>query len=232
MHNKIIVISNGPGLEEVRDEFGHSYDWVQSQCSIDDVEFCQYNAYKGVFPNVEDGLGWIITGSAKSTYEDLEWIVELEILIKKAYEVRKPILGICFGHQLIAQALGGLVEKNKLGWELGSSRICFNDQGVSSPIFRNILKEDYFYMSHQDVVTKLPRDAIELAFNEMGNQAYQIGNFIYGVQFHPEFPYNVAKKYADIRYQKGMINNKLEISESQTSGQVINNFIQNLKGNI
>ena len=85
MDNKIVVISNGPGLEEVRDEFGHSYDWVQSQCNIDDVEFCQYNAYKGVFPNVEDGLGWIITGSAKSTYEDLEWIVELEILIKKAF---------------------------------------------------------------------------------------------------------------------------------------------------
>jgi len=232
MKKKIIVISCGPGLDEVKEEYGHSYQWVQNECSTDNVIFFQYNAYKGLFPNIEEGSAWIITGSAKSTYEDLEWIVELEILIKKAYEIQKPILGICFGHQLIAQALGGIVKKNKKGWELGSSTITLNGKGLSSPLFKNILDKDYFYMSHQDVIMQLPHHGIELAYNDMGNQAYSIGNFIYGVQFHPEFSYEVVKKYADIRYEKGIIGSKLKILKSKTSGKVIDNFIANLKGNL
>jgi len=231
MKKKIIVISCGPGLDEVKEEYGHSYQWVQNQCNAD-VDFFQYNAYKGFFPNIEEGSAWIITGSAKSTYEDLEWIVELEILIKKAYEIQKPILGICFGHQLIAQALGGIVKKNEKGWELGSSTIALNDRGFSSPLFKNISDKDYFYMSHKDVVAQLPNYAVELACNDMGNQAYSIGSFIYGVQFHPEFSYEVAKKYADIRYEKGIIDSKLKILKSKTSGKVIDNFITNSKGNL
>ena len=232
MNKNIIVISCGPGLENVRNEFGHSYQWVQNSCNISDVNFFQSNAYKGDFPALEDGDGWIITGSSKSAYDDIEWIVELEMLIKRAYEVQKSILGICFGHQLIAQALGGLVEKNKKGWELGSSNININQQGLDSPIFKNILCDDSFYMSHKDVVVRLPAEAIELASNDKGNQAYSIGDSIYGVQFHPEFPYSVAKKYAAIRHAKGIIDNNPLIVESKTSQDIINNFINNLKGDI
>ena len=231
MKKQITVISCGPGLDEIRDEYGHSYQWVQDRCNIDNVIFSQSNAYKGDFPKLEQGSGWIITGSAKSTYEDLEWIVELEILVKKAYEIHKPILGICFGHQLIAQTLGGVVEKNKRGWELGSNTIIINNQGTSSPIFNDISNRDHFYMSHQDIVTRLPQHAVELAYNDMGNQAYSVGNFIYGVQFHPEFTYTVAKKYADLRHEKGIIENKLTILRSKTSGNIINNFINILEGN-
>ena len=232
MKKEIIVISCGPGIDEVKNKYGHSYQWVQERSNVNSTIFHQSNAYKGEFPKIEDGDGWIITGSAKSTYEDLEWIVELEILIRKAYQVQKPVLGICFGHQLIAQALNGVVKKNKKGWELGSAKITINQYGYNSPIFKNILQDDYFYMSHQDVVLKLPDNAIELASNAMGNQAYSISNFIYGVQFHPEFPYVIAKRYANLRFEKGIIKNKLNVLKSKTSNYVINNFINNLKGNI
>ena len=87
-------------------------------------------------------------------------------------------------------------------------------------------------MSHKDIVVTLPKHAIELAYNDMGNQAYSIGNSIYGVQFHPEFTYTVTKRYADLRYEKGLIKNKLKILKSKTSSYIINNFINSLKGNI
>ena len=232
MKKEVVVIINGPGLKEVRDKYGHSYDWVRNACNVSDVSFSQSNSYKGQFPNLDDGDGWIITGSAKSAYADIDWIIELEILIKRAYEVQKPILGICFGHQLIAQALGGIVEKNNKGWELGSSTININDRGLISPIFKNILSDDFFYMSHEDVVSKLPPGAIELASNNKGNQSYSIGNFIYGVQFHPEFPYDVAQKYAFVRYQKGLIQNKPIVKRSRTSHNIINNFIKLLESDI
>ena len=229
---EIIIISCGPGLNEVRNIYGHSTQWVQDRCEIKNVIYSESKGYKCELPEIQDGTGWIITGSSKSTYEDLEWIVELEILIKKAVQVQKPILGICFGHQLIAQALGGKVEKNKRGWELGSNNVIINDKGRLSPIFSNILKDDYFYMSHQDVVVTLPKDSVELAYNDMGNQAYRIGDFIYGVQFHPEFSYDVANKYANLRYAKGMIKNKPKVLKSKTSYKIINNFIKILKGNV
>jgi len=232
MKKKISVISCGPGLENIREEYGHSYQWVQDVCDLSDVHFSQSNVYKGDFPKIEDGDGWIITGSAKSTYDDIGWIVELEILIKRAYEVQKPILGICFGHQLIAQALGGLVEKNNKGWELGSSNIDINKEGVISPLFTGIPKDDSFYMSHQDIVTKLPKQAVELAVNEKGNQSYCIGEFIYGVQFHPEFPHAVAQEYAKTRYERGLISNNPIVVRSKKSQNIINNFIKNLKGGL
>ena len=101
---------------------------------------------------------------------------------------------------------------------------------MNSPIFKNIFKDDSFYMSHEDVVVRLPKQAIELASNHKGNQSYRIGDFIYGVQFHPEFPYAVAKKYAMARYEKGLIEDKPVIVESKNSHDIINNFINNLKG--
>tara|TARA_B100001250_G_C19727350_1_gene756728 strand:- start:190 stop:882 length:693 start_codon:yes stop_codon:yes gene_type:complete len=229
---KIVVISCGPGLDEVKNKYGHSYQWVQDRCDMEDIYFSQSNVYKGEFPKLEDGDGWIITGSAKSVYEDLDWIVELEMLIKRAHEIQKPILGICFGHQIIAQALGGIVKKNKKGWELGSCKININNHGALSKIFKDILLDDYFYMSHQDTVSKLPNHSLELASNEMGNQAYSIGGFIYGVQFHPEFSQIIAEKYALIRYEKGVLKNKPIVFNSQTSYNVINNFIKILQESI
>ena len=78
----------------------------------------------------------------------------------------------------------------------------------------------------------LPKNAVELAYNKMGNQAYRIGRFIYCVQFHPEFSYEITKKYAELRYKKGIIKNQPNVFKSETSNYVITNFIKNLKGNI
>ena len=75
MKKKVIIISCGPGLEDVRNEYGHSYQWVQDACNLPCIDFYQSNAYKGEFQNLQDGDGWIITGSAKSAYDDIEWII-------------------------------------------------------------------------------------------------------------------------------------------------------------
>ena len=63
--------------------------------------------------------GWLITGSKHGVYDDLPWIAPMEQLLRDAYEASVPIVGICFGHQLLAQALGGRVEKFSQGWSVG-----------------------------------------------------------------------------------------------------------------
>lgn len=227
---KISILKCGPGIDVIKAKHGHASDWVTEiiQAYDKNIEVSVIDSYKCIMPEVNDDA-WIITGSSSSCYEDKDWIVELEILIKKGYDLNKPILGICFGHQIISQALGGKVIKNLKGWELGSNKIVKTEFGLKSQIFNSIPDDNDYYFSHQDIVSELPQTAVELAYNEMGNQAYSIGKNIFGVQFHPEFNYKVMKSYVNRRMEMGITPKNPFISKQNTSYFVINNFINLLE---
>tara|TARA_B100000029_G_C17463755_1_gene919479 strand:+ start:319 stop:1008 length:690 start_codon:yes stop_codon:yes gene_type:complete len=222
---RVSILKCGPGIDEIRNVYGHASDWVAEIVSSYDnnININVINSYECIQPDNDDA--WIITGSSSSCYEDKDWIVELEFQIKRGYEVNKPILGICFGHQIIAQSLGGKVIKNPMGWELGSNKINITDYGKKSEIFNSIPNNNDYYFSHQDTVLDLPRNAIELAYNEMGNQAYCIGEKIFGVQFHPEFSFDVMEAYIKRRISMGIFPKNPFISSSNSSYFVITNFL-------
>jgi GMP synthase (glutamine-hydrolysing) len=221
----IIIICCGPGLNEVNVTNGYASQWIQNACNLDNIKFLIKNAYLSDIPLYNEGDAWIIAGSSSSVYEDKEWIIELEIAIKRAYEIDKPLLGICFGHQLIAQALGGKVEKNARGWELGTYPINIVKKWKTHKIFSNVNENDVFYTSHKDVITQLPPMAVELANNKKGNQAFSVGNKIIGVQFHPEFTHSVMNKYIEVRQRMGATVDDLSIKRSKSSYKIIDNFI-------
>ena len=227
--NKIIILSAGPGLPEVVTKYGHSSEWIPDILSNHQVEFEVKKVYENDFDSITDVDGWIITGSKYSVYDNIDWIKNLQKHIEKIISKNKPILGICFGHQLLAKTLGGVVEKNSLGWELGSYRINLTDSGKESMIFSGINDKDLFYESHQDVVTKLPANSISLAYNNKGNQSFKYGNSVYGVQFHPEFSYDIIKELMRIRINKGirLDNNNLELSIN--GKKILHNFIDILE---
>lgn len=228
---KLLIISAGPGMDEIRDIYGHAIDWISSFLNDKSLDISINHIYKNENFNHSEYDAWIITGSASSVLDSNQWISTLKDKIIYAYNNSIPILGICFGHQIISSALGGKVEKNKKGWELGSFKVNFNRYGRDSLLFKNIDFNDYFYFSHEDIVLKLPQDAIELASNNMGLQSYSINNKIYGVQFHPEFSLEIAQKYVQIRYNKGIISSFNHIHKSKTSYKVISNFIDIVKEN-
>ncbi len=222
---KLLIISAGPGLDEIKSIYGHAIDWINSIINDNSVSISTCDIYDN--SNFDETFydAWIITGSAYSVLDSDKWISILKEKIKFAFNNQIPILGICFGHQIISQALGGEVKKNHLGWELGSNKIQFNEKGISIKIFKNIDRNDNFYFSHEDVVVNLPDSAVKLASNEMGLQSYVINDLIYGVQFHPEFTKNIIQKYVDIRFEKGIIKERKNVLESKTSHLVISNFI-------
>ena len=226
---KLLIISAGPGMDEVRSIYGHAIDWIASFIPNLPIDITINNIYKNEVFNPSLYDAWIITGSASSVMDNEQWINELKNQIKYAYNNSIPILGICFGHQIISSALGGDVGRNQKGWELGSYKINFNEQGRNSLLFKGIDFDDYFYFSHEDIVVSLPKDALELASNSMGIQSYSIKNKIYGVQFHPEFSVDIAKKYVEVRYNKGIIPSFNEVYESKTSYKIISNFIDIVK---
>lgn len=138
--------------------------------------------------------GIVISGSAASVYDDEEWITQLSNSILEWDQQKLPILGVCFGHQLIAQIFGGKVEKNKRGWEVGSCDLDLTEAGKSDLLFHSIPPRFKVMQSHQDIVTQLPPGAECLASSAICEfQSFKIGNRIRTVQFHPEYTVDQMK---------------------------------------
>jgi GMP synthase-like glutamine amidotransferase len=158
----------------------------------------------------------IIGGSIHSTYENLPWIKDLEQLIRGAEQKKIPLLGICFGHQIIAQALGGKVIKGHKGRESGIANINLTTHGQQDPLFTEVDTSFHTATSHADIVVELPNhDQIKpLASTSVYDyQALAIGNHVRTVQFHPEFDKENIKKLVSSRKEVFFKENFIQTSE-------------------
>ena len=135
-----------------------------------------YNKYKGV----------IINGSKASSLDNLPWILKLLKTIEKIVDSDIPLLGVCFGHQLIARALNGKLGRMEKP-EFGYRKVFLTEHGKKEIIMRGIPQEFIVFHSHRDRIEKLPENSVLLAENDYGIQAFKTKNKpIYGIQFHPE----------------------------------------------
>lgn len=173
------ILRTGQALPDIKTAHGDFDDLFRNLLDDEDFDFVSYAVLNDEFPDsITTCDAWLITGSASSSYENLPWITRLENFIRTAYKADIPMVGICFGHQILAQALGGLVEKSEYGWGIGPHSYDFD--GVDGPVIINAW--------HQDQVTRLPDGATTVgrsAFCE--NAAIIYGKTAYSVQAHPEF---------------------------------------------
>jgi len=223
---KIVVLSAGPGLPEVVKEYGHSSEWIPDILSSYNLDFDIRKIYENDFGAIDNVDSWIITGSKYSVYDNIEWIKSIKPFLFDIIKTNKPILGICFGHQLLAEVLGGKVEKNPMGWELGSYRIKLTLDGHKNSLFDGISDNEIFYESHQDTVSELPAGSISLAETEKSNQSFVYNDCVYGVQFHPEFSWKITRRLMDLRKNKGVQVDSNILQESKYGNKVLHNFIQ------
>lgn len=135
-----------------------------------------------------DWAGIIVTGSPASANDPDSWVNKSEDFLKRAADQSVPIYGICFGHQHVAHAFGGTIEKNPHGWELGTVTVSLTPDGRRNPLFSTVPESFPAQQSHGEIVTTLPPGATALAHNEScPYQAFSLGTHIWGTQFHPEF---------------------------------------------
>jgi GMP synthase (glutamine-hydrolysing) len=131
--------------------------------------------------------GAIISGSQSSVYDDRPWIQDLSRWVEGALADGLPLLGVCWGHQLLAQVLGGTVKGGN--YELGYVSV---HQEAADPIWDDIPDPFTVFATHSDHVVALPPDATLLASNDTGVQAFRSGP-AYAVQFHPEYDRTTAE---------------------------------------
>ena len=221
----VLIIDCGPSLSDVSKHYGVAPEWIMESLKNKGCNFTWVKPYVGDKIRSNNADAWIITGSPCSVYNCEAWMVNLEEEMKNIQSSQIPVLGICFGHQLIAKCFGGEVELNPKGWELGAYPVQFTAAGKKSQLFLGFKDNAIVYESHQDSVTILPENAIELARNNKGNQAFIIHNNFYGVQFHPEFSWEVIKMYVSVRSSTGVKVDDHSVPESTQGELVLFNFI-------
>lgn len=187
---KIGILVCGHAIDEVKETHGDYGDWFQTLLAGRGFDFDVYDVVDMEFPaDLHDADGWLLTGSRHGAYEDHGFIPPLEDFVRKTHAAALPMAGICFGHQLIAQALGGKVEKYSGGWAVGRQEYEFEGHG-----------EVALNAWHQDQVTKLPEGARVIAGNDFCKYAGLVyGDLIYTVQPHPEFSNPVMAEYIGLR---------------------------------
>ena len=176
---KIGILQTGRSPEQIRDKHGDYDDLFKNLLAGRGFDFVTYPVLDGVLPtDTNEADGWLITGSKFGVYEDHDWIPPLEDFIRRSYAAGTPIIGVCFGHQVMAQALGGKVEKFSGGWSVGAVNYQFTDK-----------QEPQTVMAwHQDQVVEKPADAKVIGSSDFCQNAMLLyGNKALSIQPHPEF---------------------------------------------
>ena len=181
-------------------------DWLGPESSgtgwlralLPDCAITAVPAYDGVMPlpDAADFDAVIVPGSIASVTERAPWMLRLEERLRQIVAERRPLLGICFGHQILASALGGAVIVNPLGRDLDISTVQLTEAGRADPLFAGLGGSFEASEGHYDVVSALPPDATLLAENGYGVQAFAYGN-ARGIQFHPEITPATLARIAD-----------------------------------
>ncbi len=156
-----------------------------------DVELLDVPVHLGDVPaSLADADVWIATGSPASVYDDLPWIATGEELVRSAVAAERPFVGICFGHQLVAQALGGRVERASVGWGIG-----IRDYSTVAAVPGLRLPDTVSAIaSHQDQVVVAPADAVVWSTSDYcPNAGLAVGERMWTMQGHPEFTPQLAQ---------------------------------------
>jgi GMP synthase-like glutamine amidotransferase len=183
-----------------------------------ELEFRVWSALDGELPeDLRECDAWLITGSRHDAYSDIPWIQALRAWIRQAHDADVKLAGVCFGHQVIAQAIGGEVVKSTKGWGLGVS---VHPMLADEPWMAPARDQIRILASHQDQVALLPPGATRLAGNDFcPNFMFLQGDHIVAIQGHPEF--SVEYNRALIERRRGLLpDERYQSSLSSLEGEV------------
>ena len=179
----------------------------------------------GALPDLDDADAWIVTGARSSVLDQDERVRRLLAWIREAVEREVPLLGVCYGHQAVAAALGGRVERHPAGWEIGTVEVELTEEGRTDPLFEGFPPRFQVQTTHEDQVVALPPGAVLLARNDHSPcQALAVGESCRTVQFHPEVGRAIAEDF--VARRRPLLDRPVKVDDAPLAVRVLENFVR------
>jgi GMP synthase (glutamine-hydrolysing) len=197
---KILLLKVGQTFDHVARARGDYDVWFRNLLGAGDRLEVVHAGLGAPLPRDFGYAGIVVTGSFAMVTERAPWSVATADYLREAVQRRVPTLGVCYGHQLLADAFGGEVRDNPRGRQAGTVRVSLTAEARRDPLFSGLPEEFSAHVSHQQSVVSLPEGATLLASCAGDpHHAYRLGPAAWGVQFHPEFDAEVSRAYIEAR---------------------------------
>ena len=229
---RIVIVKTGGKIASLADVAGDYEDWIadgfgDTGYPVETVDVQQGES----LPQPDAVAAVVITGSASMVTERSEWMERTADWLRGVLAEEVPLLGICFGHQLLAYALEGEVGYNPKGVDVGTATIRLTTEAPWDPLFSDMPAEFPAQVSHRQSVLRLPQGARLLAASDKDpNQAFAWGCCAWGIQFHPEFDARIIRYFIE-HYRQRLLDEGdsaerllAEVSESPHSASLLERF--------
>jgi GMP synthase (glutamine-hydrolysing) len=230
----ILILKMGSTLPALKARKGDFEDWIVSGLGLAREHVTDVDLPGGEpLPPSGDPAGVIVTGSHTMVTERREWSEQSGRWLRDAVMAGVPVLGICYGHQLLAHALGGEVGDNPKGREFGTVDVALEESARDDSLLGSLPHRIRVHEGHTQSVLRLPEGAVRLASNPWDvNQAARFGPAAWGVQFHPEFDAEIVHEYIE-HYRPALAAEGQDcdgilkdISEEASGGRILRKFAE------
>jgi GMP synthase (glutamine-hydrolysing) len=199
--DKYLIIRTGgtfPDYARKRKDFEH---WTAEGMGLADGQWLCVDVQAGEpLPDPAGFAGAAMTGSHDMVTDGMQWIHETKAWVCRAVDAGLPLLGICFGHQLMAEALGGEAGYHPDGVEIGTADITLTAEAGADPLLVGLPAVFKGHVTHSQTALRVPPGAVLLATGTHDpHQCFRLGEHAWGVQFHPEFDADAIRHYIDMR---------------------------------
>lgn len=232
-----LILETGQPVASMR-RHGNFAHWIRVAAGLERDEAVVVDVEGGDdLPSREGFAGAIVTGSAAMVTDRHDWSERSAAWLRDAAHAGMPLLGICYGHQLIAHALGGEVGANPSGREMGTIRLDLHPPAAADPLFAGLPARIPAQATHLQSVLRLPDGATVLAKSAQdAAHAFRWGAAVWGLQFHPEFSTTHMRGYIRARSEalasEGRCGKRLarEVSAAPQARQVLRRFVRHARG--
>ena len=186
---RLLIVQTGTAPDAVRRRYGDYPEWFRRGLGLSPRRVHNVRVDRDArLPSPREFAAVLVTGSSAMVTERRRWSERTAAWVRGAVDDRVPLLGVCYGHQLLAHALGGAVDYNPLGDEVGTVTVQRTRAGASDAFLGALPQRFSAQATHAQTVVSLPPGAVVLARSAGERcQAVRFSETAWGVQFHPEF---------------------------------------------